>query len=155
MNRSFDIGGPDILTYAEMMQRYAAVAGLPRRRILPVPVLHPVLSSHWVGLVTPVPAGIARPLVESLRNTRSSATSTTSPRTCRTRRAGLIGFDGAVRLALQRVQGGRGRDPLVLGVGAGRARDPLPTDPDWAGGSLYADVRDPAGRRVARGAVAR
>lgn len=68
VNRAFDIGGPEVLTYLEMMQRYAAVAGLPRRLILPVPVLTPGLSSHWVGLVTPVPASIARPLTESLRH---------------------------------------------------------------------------------------
>ena len=47
VTRSFDIGGPDVLTYAQMMQRYAAVAGLRRRLIVPVPVLSPGLSSHW------------------------------------------------------------------------------------------------------------
>jgi uncharacterized protein YbjT (DUF2867 family) len=54
VNRGFDIGGPDELTYLEMMRRYATVARLPRRRVLPVPVLSPSLSSLWVGLVTPV-----------------------------------------------------------------------------------------------------
>ena len=62
VDRRFDIGGPDVLTYFDMMQRYAAVAGLPKRRVLPVPVLSPSLSSHWVGLITPVPASLARPL---------------------------------------------------------------------------------------------
>ncbi|HEY0214802.1 MAG TPA: NAD(P)H-binding protein, partial [Cellulomonas sp.] len=66
VNRAFDIGGPEVLTYRDMMQHYAQVAGLPRRLIVKVPVLTPRLSSHWVGLVTPVPNGIARPLVESL-----------------------------------------------------------------------------------------
>src|SRR5699024_2156083 len=66
VSRTFDIGGPDVLTYREMMQRYAAVAGLPARVIRTVPVLTPRLASHWVGLVTPVPSGLARPLVESL-----------------------------------------------------------------------------------------
>ena len=64
VSRAFDIGGPDVLTYRDMMRRYAAVAGLPRRVILPVNVLTPRLSSHWVGVVTPVPNSIARPLVE-------------------------------------------------------------------------------------------
>ena len=68
VSRRFDIGGPDVLTYADMMRRYAAVAGLPPRVLIRVPVLTPQLSSHWVGLVTPVPSGLARPLVESLRN---------------------------------------------------------------------------------------
>ncbi len=66
VNRTFDIGGPDILTYAEMMRRYAVVAGLGRRFIATVPVLTPGLASHWVGVVTPVSAGVARPLVGSL-----------------------------------------------------------------------------------------
>ena len=68
MCRAFDIGGPEVLTYEQMMQRYAAVAGLPRRIVVKTPFLTPSLSSHWVGLVTPVPGSIARPLVESLRN---------------------------------------------------------------------------------------
>ena len=68
VSRRFDIGGPDVLTYVEMMRRYAEVAGLTSRAIVKVPVLTPGLSSLWVGLVTPVPASLARPLVESLRN---------------------------------------------------------------------------------------
>ena len=67
VNRSFDIGGPDVTTYAGMMHGFASVAGLPRRILLPVNVLSPGLSSHWVGLVTPVPHSIARPLVDSLK----------------------------------------------------------------------------------------
>ncbi|MGI9137178.1 MAG: NAD(P)H-binding protein, partial [Candidatus Nanopelagicales bacterium] len=68
VNRSFDIGGPQVLSYQEMMQSYARVAGLPRRVILPINLLSPGLSSHWVNLVTPVPKAIARPLVQSLRH---------------------------------------------------------------------------------------
>jgi hypothetical protein len=64
--RAFDIGGPDVLTYADMMRRYAAVAGLRPRLIVPLRPLSPQLSAHWVGLVTPVPSAIARPLVASL-----------------------------------------------------------------------------------------
>ena len=62
-----EIGGPDILSYGDMMRTYARVRGL-RRLMIPVPVLTPRLSSYWVSLVTPVPAGIARPLIEGLRN---------------------------------------------------------------------------------------
>lgn len=65
-NRTFDIAGPEVLTYIEMMQRYAQVTGLRRRPLFSVPVLTPSLASHWVGFVTPVPAGLARPLVGSL-----------------------------------------------------------------------------------------
>jgi len=64
----FDIGGPDVLTYVEMMQGYARVAGLHPRHVLKVPVLAPSLASHWVNLVTPVPFGLAKPLVLSRTN---------------------------------------------------------------------------------------
>lgn len=66
VNRSFDIGGPDVLTYEEMIQRFASVTGLRRRLIVGVPVLTPWLASHWVGLITPVAADVAKPLVGSL-----------------------------------------------------------------------------------------
>ncbi len=62
-----EIGGPDILSYGQMMIRYAHLRGL-RRLMIPVPVLTPRLSSYWVNLVSPVPANIARPLIEGLRN---------------------------------------------------------------------------------------
>jgi uncharacterized protein YbjT (DUF2867 family) len=62
-----EIGGPDILSYGDMMRTYARLRGL-HRLMIPVPVLTPRLSSYWVSLVTPVPAGIARPLIEGLRN---------------------------------------------------------------------------------------
>ncbi len=64
----FDIGGPEIFTYAEMMQKYAEARGLAKRFIIRVPVLTPLLSAYWVDLVTPVPSGIAHPLIEGLRN---------------------------------------------------------------------------------------
>lgn len=63
-----EIGGPDVLSYGDMMRSYARLRGL-RRLMIPVPVLTPRLSSYWVNLVSPVPAGIARPLIEGLRNT--------------------------------------------------------------------------------------
>ncbi len=66
VSRTFDIGGPDVLTYREMIQRFAQISGLRRRLIVSVPVLTPRLASLWVGLVTPVPNAIARPLVGSL-----------------------------------------------------------------------------------------
>jgi uncharacterized protein YbjT (DUF2867 family) len=62
-----EIGGPDVLSYGQMMMRYAHLRGL-RRLMIPVPVLTPRLSSYWVNLISPVPANIARPLIEGLRN---------------------------------------------------------------------------------------
>jgi uncharacterized protein YbjT (DUF2867 family) len=64
---SLDVGGPDILSYRDMMEIYARVRGL-KRLIITVPVLTPRLSTYWVNLVTPVPSGIVNPLVEGLRN---------------------------------------------------------------------------------------
>jgi uncharacterized protein YbjT (DUF2867 family) len=66
--QTFDIGGPEILTYEEMMQEYAAARGLARRLIVVVPFLTPLLSAYWVDLVTPVPSGIAHPLIEGMKN---------------------------------------------------------------------------------------
>ena len=65
---SFDIGGPDVVTYRELMHAYAREAGLRRRFILPIPVLSPSLSSKWIHLVTPVHAEVAQPLAEGLVN---------------------------------------------------------------------------------------
>ncbi|GLZ36406.1 NAD-dependent dehydratase [Actinokineospora sp. NBRC 105648] len=61
-----EIGGPDVLTYEELMQLYASVRGLPRRRIVRVPLLSPGLSAHWVGVVTPVDRTVSRSLIDSL-----------------------------------------------------------------------------------------
>jgi uncharacterized protein YbjT (DUF2867 family) len=141
VNRAFDIGGPDVLTYLDMMQRYAQVAGLSRRRVLPVPVLTPRLSSLWVGLVTPVPGRLARPLVESLRNTvvaadRDIAEHIPDPA------GGLTGYDRAVELALTRIRSLDVPTRWSSAATAGAPSAPLPSDPDWAGGSLYVDERE-------------
>lgn len=140
VSRPFDIGGPDVLTYRDMMQRYARIAGLPRRVIVPVPVLSPRLSSLWVSLVTPVPGGLARPLVESLVHEvvcdeHDIAQHVPDPP------GGLVGFDRAVRLALARVQGASVSTRWSSAAPPGAPSDPLPSDPDWAGGSLYVDER--------------
>ena len=144
MNRAFDIGGPDVLTYAEMMRRYAAVAGLRPRLIIPVPVLTPGLSSHWVGLVTPVPASIARPLVESLRqevvcHEHDIATYVPDPP------GGLSGFEVAVQRALARVREATIDTRWSEATYPGTSAQPWPGDPAWTGGTLYRDVRE---RRV-------
>lgn len=141
VNRTFDVGGPDILTYRDMMQRYARVAGLPRRLILPVPVLTPRLSSHWVGVVTPVPASIARPLSESLRH-EVVCTEHDIEEYVPGPPDAPIGFERAVELALHRVRDADVTTRWSSASVAGAPSDPLPTDPDWAGGSLYTDVRE-------------
>ena len=93
--REIQLGGADVLTYREMLNRYAAAAGHRKPRILRVPVLTPRLSSHWVGFVTPVETSLAKPLVQGL----SAETIVRRPPP-----AGLndepLGFDDAVRAAL-------------------------------------------------------
>jgi uncharacterized protein YbjT (DUF2867 family) len=138
---SFDIGGPDVLTYRHMMRQYAAVAGLRRRTIIPVPVLSPRLSSHWVGLVTPVPGTLARPLIESLHHDAVCADRAVT-RWIPDPPGGLIGFEQSVDLALRRVREAAVTTRWSSGSVPGAAADPLPTDPDWAGGSLYTDLRE-------------
>lgn len=65
---TLDIGGPEVVTYAELFRIYARAAGIRAPLIIPVPLLTPTLSAFWVNLVTPVPAHLVRPLIEGLRN---------------------------------------------------------------------------------------
>ncbi|MDK1475908.1 SDR family oxidoreductase [Streptomyces sp. 549] len=145
VSRSFDVGGPDVLTYRDMMQGYARVAGLPRRLIVPVPVLTPRLSSHWIGLVTPVPRAIARPLAESLRH-EVVCTERDIERYVPPPPEGSLNVRRALELALQRIQDAEVVTRWSSAALPGAPSDPLPTDPDWAGGSLYSDRR----RRLVR-----
>jgi hypothetical protein len=98
-----EIGGVDVLTYADMMMTYARLRDL-KRRMLPVPVLTPGLSSHWVHWVTPVSARMARPLIEGLRNeliVRDDRARRLFPQIT------PLDFNTAVGLALQRIESGR------------------------------------------------
>ncbi len=133
VDRVLEIGGPDVVTYAEMMQTFAEVAGLRRRVIIPIPVLSPSLSSRWVGLVTPLPADIARPLIDSLRhevvmtNHDIDAIAPHQPMPFRT----------AVELAVRRT---RTEAVVTRWSDAGyTAADTIPGDPEWAGGASLAD----------------
>ena len=140
VSRRFDIGGPEVLTYLEMMKRYAVVAGLRKRVIVPVPLLTPRLSGHWVNIVTPVPAALAKPLVRSLVNEVVCAEDDITmfvpdpPE-------GLLGFEDSVRLALLRIREAAVETRWSQASWPGAPSDPLPSDPDWAGGSLYEDLR--------------
>jgi len=90
------IGGPDVLAYGEMLDHMAAVLGLRRRPRVPVPLITPWLSSLWIGLVTPVDAGVARPLIEGL----AVPTVVTDPRGAALFDIHPIGFDDALRRAV-------------------------------------------------------
>jgi uncharacterized protein YbjT (DUF2867 family) len=111
-SRAWDVGGPDVMEYGDALQIYAEVAGLRRRLIVALPFLTPTIASLWIGLVTPMPPGLARPLIESLECDAVMGNSDIDdviapPPT------GLTGYRDAVARALQ--------------------QGPLPSDPSWAG----------------------
>ncbi|NUS73650.1 MAG: SDR family oxidoreductase [Corynebacteriales bacterium] len=139
-NRTFDIGGPQILSYDQLIQLYARTAGLKRRIIVPTPFLSPWLSSHWVGLVTPVPNALARPLVESLRH-ESIVHEHDIARYIPDPPDGLMSPERAITLALRRIQETNVETRWSAASWPGAPSDPLPQDPHWAGGSLYRDER--------------
>ncbi len=128
--RVIDIGGEDIFSYQQLMQMMAKAIGLPRRIILPVPVLTPRLSSAWISLVTPVNAKIARPLAEGLRNRT----------VCRNDDARglmpgpLFGVQEAIDATLGKLNDG---DIETRWSMAGE----MPGDPEWSGGTVFKDQR--------------
>lgn len=136
----YDIGGTDTLTYEAMMQRYAQLAGMKPRRILRVGVLTPKLSSHWVGLVTPVPASLAKPLVRSLIND-AVANPKAAPTGHLAAPQALLGFDEAVTVALESQKHGPATswsDANLTNINWAAA---APSDPEWAGGTVLRDTR--------------
>lgn len=100
--RIIQIGGRDVMTYGAMMLGYARARGL-RRWLVPVPVLSPRLSSYWVHWVTPIPAGIARPLIEGLKN--EVVAQDESARECFPN-IEPIGYETAVRRTLEKLDAG-------------------------------------------------
>jgi uncharacterized protein YbjT (DUF2867 family) len=129
---TFDIGGPEVLTYRDLIRIFAEEAGLSRRRIIGVPVLTPTLSAYWIHLVTPVPATIAMPLTEGLG----------VPVICQENRIRqivpqeLTGCREAIRIALDRV---RQAQVDTCWMDAGNLIPPewaACGDANWAGGTL-------------------
>ncbi|CAN5860046.1 SDR family oxidoreductase [soil metagenome] len=137
--QALEVGGPDVLTYQAMMQTFAEVARLQKRLVIPVPVLTPNLSSLWVGLVTPLPTGLARPLVASLTN---EVVVTDRPISAVIEHESLT-FRQSLDLALRRVEH---LDVSTSWAGAGlpgrTAADPLSSDPDWSGGTVLCDEQE-------------
>ena len=129
--RTIDIGGRDVLTYQQIMQVMAKVNELPRRWIIPVPVLTPRLSSLWISLITPVDAKIARPLAEGLRNRtvcRNNDAQELMP-------GPLFSIQQAIEAALGKTASGE-IDTRWSTAGE------MPGDPDWAGGTTLIDQRE-------------
>jgi uncharacterized protein YbjT (DUF2867 family) len=125
-NRTFDIGGPDVLTYRQMIHRFAEIDGLRPRPVLALPMLTPWLAAHWVGVVTAIPASIARPLVGSLvhevvcrEHDLEAGPAARGDR--------LLGFDAAVHDALA------GEDDTRAEPGTVDPARSTSADPQWAG----------------------
>jgi uncharacterized protein YbjT (DUF2867 family) len=130
--QTYDIGGPDILTYRELLDIYNEEAHLPKRWIIPVPVLTPTLSALWIHLISPVPTSIALPLTEGL----------TSDAVCTENRIQsiipqeLLSCREAIRLALDKLNQ---QQVDTCWMDAGDLLEPEWAhcgDADWAGGTI-------------------
>jgi len=130
--QTYDIGGPDILTYRDLLDIYAEEAHLSKRLIIPVPVLTPTLSALWIHLISPVPASIAQPLTEGL----------TSDAVCSENRIQsiipqkLLSCREAIRLALDRL---KQEQVDTCWMDAGDLLEPEWAhcgDAEWAGGTI-------------------
>lgn len=140
VNRTFDIGGPEKLRYSEMMNGYAAEAGLGARRVIALPVLTPWLASQWVNLVTPIPRMLAVPIIASLQydcvvSENDIADYIPAPV------GGLTSYRTAVGLALGRMRASDVATTWQNSTVAGAPSDPLPSDPEWAGRTVFTDLR--------------
>ncbi|MGA1248059.1 MAG: SDR family oxidoreductase [Candidatus Nanopelagicales bacterium] len=141
VNGIYDVGGPDILSYAEMMQIFAKVAGLRKRVIIQVPLLTPRLSSLWIGLVTPVPTSLAKPLVESLISETVADEKKALKHLLGSPEEGLISVEHAIELALtntsQNAVATRWSDASLVST----PWQVTQSDPEWAGETEYHDER--------------
>ena len=126
----FDIGGPDVLCYRDIMRIMAEELGLKRRWVIPVPILTPRLSSYWIHLVTPLSHDIAKPLAEGLKNSvvcREDRITYLIPQE-------LLSVRDSIRAALSKM---KDHDVETSWSMAG----PIAGDPDWAGGKVFRDTR--------------
>ncbi len=133
--RVLEIGGPDVLTYEEMIKKYAKVAGLKPRTIIPVPVLSPGLSGRWIGLVTPLSPVTSEELVQSLRN---EVIVKNRPIADIIEHEPLT-FEQAVGRALERVHSSQ--VPTRWSPADWSPAKPLPSDPEYATGTVLTDVQ--------------
>lgn len=140
VNRTFDIGGPDVVRYGQMMNGYAVEAGLRQRPIASLPVFTPWLASQWVNLVTPIPRHLAVPIIESLQfdcvaSEHDIAAYIPDPE------GGLTGYRRSVRLALEKMRTGQVETSWQDADVRNAPSDTLPSDPEWAGHTVYCDLK--------------
>jgi uncharacterized protein YbjT (DUF2867 family) len=141
VNRAFDIGGPDVHRYGQLMNGYAVEAGLRQRPIAALPVLTPWLAGQWVNLVTPIPRRLAVPIIESLQFDcimHDHDIDAVIPPPAE----GLVPYRAAVRLALARERAGDVETSWRNAGVPGAPSDPLPSDPEWAGHRVFVDERE-------------
>lgn len=141
LNRTFDIGGPSILRYGQMMNGYAVEAGLPQRAIAALPVLTPWLASQWVNLVTPIPRRLAVPIIESLQHDcvvqEHDIDGVIAPP-----EGGLTSYRKSVRLALEKMREHEVETSWNNASVLGAPSDRLPSDPEWSGHTVFLDKRE-------------
>lgn len=138
---TFDVGGPDVLTYSQMMRTYAQVAGIRQPMVIALPVLTPWLAGQWVNLVTPIPRGLALPLVESLQHDCVMRNHDID-RVIAPPRGGTTGYRSAVDLALKKIGHGIVETSWATSHPVLAPADSLPSDPDWAGQKVFTDTRE-------------
>lgn len=138
----FDIGGAEVLSYAEMMQKFAKLSGLRKRIIIKVPVLSPRLSSLWIGLVTPVPTSLARPLVGSLINEVVADPKKSIDAIIPKPPQGLIDLSTAIELALTRTNDNQVETRWSDATAPTAPWQKAQGDPSWAGESMLYDRRE-------------
>ena len=141
VNRAFDIGGPDVLRYGQMMNGYAVEAGLKQRPIASLPVLTPYLASQWVNLVTPIPRSLAVPIISSLQYD-AVCSEHDIEQYIPAPEGGLTGYRQAVRYALAKMREGEIETSWRNGAVADAPADPLPSDPEWSGATVFVDRRE-------------
>lgn len=131
----YEIGGPDVLTYGDMMQEYAKIAIGRKRPVIPLPLFSPGLSSLMIGFITPLPNSIARPLIGSIINdvvVSGASPPGFEPHT-------LISYRDALHQALDMVSHAtvetRWSDAVTLPAA------PLPADPTWSGATMETDLQ--------------
>ena len=140
---AFDIGGPDAHSYGDLMRLYAEAAHIRRPVIWPLPVLTPWLAAQWVNLVTPIPRSLAIPLVESLQHDcvmrNRDIDKVIAPPD-----GGLTDYRRAVELALAKMEADTVETTWATAHALESPAEPLPSDPQWAGQTVYTDVRERA-----------
>jgi uncharacterized protein YbjT (DUF2867 family) len=152
--RVFDIGGPEVLSYLQIMRIMAEEMGLRRRLVIPVPVLTPRLSSYWIHLVTPLGHEIAQPLAEGLKNPvvcREDHITHIIPQTLLTVRESIAAARGKIAENLVEtnwtqageVAGAQAKSKSASGAagGGGKVAETIAGDPEWAGGTVFRDIR--------------